>query len=160
MFLPHLQGERAPLWDSDLRGAFIGIDGRAGAPDFALAVMEGVALSARMLLGALDEAAGEKIPTLFHAGGGARSDLWSQIRADCLGRPLHRVMEPDVGCLGAAIMAAVGIGAHRSLGDAIPAMTRVERIFTPDPSLAARYDAMYHAYQRATEALRPIGIIG
>jgi xylulokinase len=160
LFLPHLQGERAPLWDSDLRGAFIGIDGRAAAPDFALAVMEGVALSARMLLGALDEAAGEKIPTLFHAGGGARSDLWSQIRADCLGRPLHRVMEPDVGCLGAAIMAAVGIGAHRSLGDAIPAMTRVERIFTPDPRVAARYDAMHHAYRRATDALRPIGIIG
>ena len=134
-------------------------DARA-APDFALAVMEGVALSARMLLGALDTAAGEMVPTLFHAGGGARSDFWAQIRADCLGRPLHRVMEPDVGCLGAAIMAAVGVGAHRSLREAIPAMTRVERIFTPDSSLAARYDAMYHAYRRATEALRPIGIIG
>ena len=160
LFLPHLQGERAPLWDSDLRGAFIGIDARTAAPEFSLAVMEGVALSARMLLSALDAAAGEPVQTLFHAGGGARSDLWAQIRADCLGRPLHRVMEPDVGCLGAAIMAAVGIGTYRYLADAIPAMTRVERVFTPDPRMAARYSAMFDAYQRATEALRPIGIIG
>ncbi len=159
LFLPHLEGERAPLWDSQLRGAFIGLDGRTRGPDYALAVMEGVALSARMLLTSLDAAAGEPAPRLFHAGGGARSDLWAQIRADCLGRPLDRVAYPDVGCLGAAIMASVGIGAHASLTQAIVAMTKVERSFQPDPRFRARYDAMYDAYKRASTALRPIGII-
>ncbi len=83
-----------------------------GGPDFALAVLEGVALSARMLCEACDAAAGGAPSRLFLAGGGARSDLWAQIRADCLGRPLDRVAHLDVGCLGAAILAAVGIGAH------------------------------------------------
>ena len=133
LFLPHLEGERAPLWDAELRGAFIGLDRRSSGPDCALAVMEGVALSARMLLASLDVAAGETVPRLFHAGGGARSDLWAQIRADCLGRPLDRVLYPDVGCLGAAMMAAVGVGAYDSLTDAIAAMTRVDRRFEPDP---------------------------
>ena len=160
LFLPHLEGERAPLWDAQLRGAFIGLDGRTTGPDFALAVMEGVALSARMLLASLDAAGGESAPRLFHAGSGARSDLWAQIRADCLGRPLDRAAYPDVGCLGAAIMAAVGIGAHRSLADAIPAMARIERTFEPDARMKPRYDAMYDAYLRATQALRPMGIIG
>ena len=160
LFLPHLEGERAPLWDAQLRGAFIGLDGRTTGPDFALAVMEGVALSARMLLASLDAAGGEFAPRLFHAGSGARSDLWAQIRADCLGRPLDRAAYPDVGCLGAAIMAAVGIGAHRSLADAIPAMARIERTFEPDARMKPRYDAMYDAYLRATQALRPMGIIG
>ena len=155
MFLPHLEGERAPLWDAALRGAFVGLDGRAKAPEFALAVMEGVVLSARMLLGALEAAAGQTFPRLFHAGGGASSDLWAQIRADCLGRPIDRVVCLDVGCLGAAIMAAVGVGAHATLADAILAMTRVERTFTPDSTMRPRYDAMYEAYVRTIEALKP-----
>ena len=158
LFLPHLEGERAPLWDAQLRGAFIGLDRRASGPEHALAVLEGVALSARMLCEACDAAAGETPPRLFHAGGGARSDLWAQIKADCLGRPLERVACLDVGCLGAAIMAAVGVGAHPSLAEAIPAMTRVERSFEPDPRMRARYDAMYDAYSRAAKALRPLGV--
>jgi xylulokinase len=159
LFLPHMEGERAPLWDAELRGAFIGLDGRSSGPDYALAVMEGVALSARMLLASLDAAAGEVVPRLFHAGGGARSDLWGHIRADCLGRPLDRVLYPDVGCLGAAIMAAVGVGAYDSLANAVSAMTRIESHFEPDPNMKARYDAMYETYVLATQALRPLGII-
>ena len=58
LFLPHLEGERAPLWDAQLRGAFIGLDRRASGPDHALAVMEGVALSARMLLRGLRRGGG------------------------------------------------------------------------------------------------------
>jgi xylulokinase len=159
LFLPHLEGERAPLWDAGLRGAFIGLDRRASGPDHALAVMEGVALSARMLLQAYDAAAGEAPPRLYHAGGGARSDLWAQIKADCLGRPLDRVACLDVGCLGAAIMAAVGAGAYPSLADAVSAMTRIERSFEPDLLMKARYDAMYEAYCRATRTLRPLGVL-
>jgi xylulokinase len=121
--------------------------------------MEGVALSARLLLASLDTAAGDPPARLFHAGGGARSDLWARIRADCLGRPLDRVAYADVGCLGAAIMASVGFGAHASLAKAIGAMTRVERSFEPDPRFAARYDALYDAFLRATAALKPIGVI-
>ncbi len=160
LFLPHLEGERAPLWDAQLRGAFIGLDRRTSGPDYALAVMEGVALSARLLLEACDRAAGEPTPRLYHAGGGARSDLWAQIRADCLGRPIDRVACLDVGCLGAAVMAAVGVGAYPSLADAIAAMTRVERTFEPDMRMKTRYDTMHQAYSRATEALRPFGVIG
>jgi len=159
LFLPHLEGERAPLWDAELRGAFIGLDSRTHGPDYALAVMEGVALSTRMLLGSLDTAAGGKIARLFHAGGGARSDLWAQIRADCLGRTLDRVAYTDVGCLGAAIMASTGIGAHATLPDAIVSMTKIERSFYPDPRFHARYEALFDAYQRAFVALRPIGRI-
>lgn len=160
LFLPHLEGERAPLWDAQLRGAFIGLDRRASGPDHALAVLEGVALSARMLCEACDAAAGEAPPRLFYAGGGARSDLWAQIKADCLGRPLDRMAYLDAGCLGAAIMAAVGVGAYPSLADAVSAMTRVERSFEPDQRMRPRYDAMYDAYARAARSLRPLGIIG
>lgn len=159
LFLPHLEGERAPLWDSEIRGAFIGLDSRAAGPEFALALLEGVALAARHSMTSLVDAAGFTPEHMLYGGGGARSDLWSQIRADCLGIPLHRFTFTDVGCLGAAILAAVGIGAFKSIADAVPAMTSVERVFEPDPRMAARYDAMFDAYRRAIDALRPIGLI-
>jgi xylulokinase len=155
VFLPHLDGERAPVWDPTLRGAFLGLDSRAGGPEMALAVLEGVAMSARMLLSALDEAGGAPVPRMFHAGRGAQSDLWAQIRADCIGRPLDRVTCVDVGCLGAAVMAAVGIGAFPTIADAVVAMTRIERTFEPDARAMARYDAMYETYVRAIEVLAP-----
>ena len=157
LFLPHLEGERAPLWDPHLRGAFIGIESAARGPDFALAALEGVALSARWLLQSIDAATGAPPPRLFHAGGGARSDLWTQIRADCLGRPLDRGARLDVGCRGDAIMASVGIGRHARLSAGVAAMTRVERIFEPNPRLRSRCDAMFEAYMRSTEALRSHG---
>lgn len=160
LFLPHLEGERAPLWDTELRGAFIGLDSRTKGPDYALAVMEGVALSARLLLNSLDMAAGSSVTRLFHAGGGAQSDLWAQIRADCLGRTLDRVAFSDVGCLGAAMMASVGVGAHASLNDAIHSMTTIDRSFEPDPRFKERYDDLFEAFLNAKNALRPIGKIG
>ena len=147
------------MWDAELRGAFIGLDRRVKGPDFALAVLEGVALSARLLCEACDAAAGGAPERLFHAGGGARSDLWAQIRADCLGRPLDRVAHLDVGCLGAAILAAVGSGAYATLGQATAAMTHVERTFEPDGRKQARYGAMFEAYKAATAALKPLGRI-
>ena len=160
LFLPHLEGERAPLWDSEIRGAFIGIDSRAGAPDFALAVMEGVALSGRLLFEALSSAAGEKPQHLLHGGRGSRSDLWSQIRADCLGVPMHRMAYAGIGCLGAAIMTAVGVGRFTRMVDAVSSMTVVERVFEPDPAMRARYDGLFDAYKAAIAALKPITLSG
>lgn len=157
LYLPHLEGERAPLWDADLRGAFIGLDSRSGPAEIALAVLEGVTLSADMLLDALVAAAGFRPPSLRYGGGGAQSDLWSQIRADCLGLPLDRSAVSDAGCLGAAIMAAVGVKAFGSVAEAADIMTKVERTFEPDAKRRARYDALRQAYRGATSALRPFG---
>jgi xylulokinase len=113
-----------------------------------------------MLLLSLEAAAGGHVPRVFHGGGGAHSDLWAQIRADCLGLPLDRVAYLDVGCLGAAIMAAVGVGAHRSLAEAVRSMTRIDRTFEPDSRMKPRYDALYDTYVRATQLLKPVGLIG
>jgi xylulokinase len=159
LFLPQLEGERAPLWDSALRGAFIGLDSRSAAPEMALAVLEGVALSARMLFDALKEAASPPPRQLFYGGGGGQSDLWSQIRADCLGLPLHRVAHADAGTLGAAILAGVGAGCFHSLAEAASGMARYDRVFEPDPRRRRRYDALYDSYRAAISALRPLGRI-
>jgi xylulokinase len=139
-FLPHLQGERAPLWDISARAAFAGLDGSMGAPEMARAVLEGVAYSVRLLLGALEHSSARAPRVLRHAGGGARSELWCQIRADVLDREIERVAGLDSGVAGAAILAGAGTGVFGSLEDAARSLVRPERTFTPDPAYRGAYD--------------------
>lgn len=156
LFLPHLQGERAPLWDPKLRGSFVGLSSRTGEGELALAVLEGVALSARLLLQTLEIAAGFRPQTLLYGGGGSRSDLWSEIRADCLGIPLQRLAISDAGCLGAAMLAAVGVGAFPGFQEAVSAMVKVERVFEPRARYRARYERMSATFLAVTRALREL----
>jgi xylulokinase len=153
LFLPHLLGERAPLWDSDARGAFIGLSSDHGFGDLARAVLEGVAYSARHLLEELETAAGVEASALRASGGGAQSDLWCQVKADVLQRPIERVAVRHSGCLGAALLAATGAGLAPSVRDAARAAVRVERTF--EPRSTAPYDELYGAYRDLYRALQP-----
>lgn len=154
-FLPHLQGERAPLWDPNSRGTFARMDTRAGAPEMARSVMEGVALSARLAFEALQQSAGLTVPAANLGGGGARSDTWCQIRADALGFPLRRAAISDSTALGAAILAGIGSGLVDSLGDAVRRLVTFDRTFTPNAAHRAYYDDRFEHYRALYQAMRP-----
>lgn len=155
LFLPHLEGERAPLWDAHARGAFLGMSSHDGAPQLALAALEGVALSARLIFEGAVEAAGVRPPSLFIGGAGNRSDLWAQIRADVLGVTLNRVECLDTGAVGAAIVAGLGTGRYASIADGSTALVRIEREFAPDRQKASRYSRMAERYLAGYEQLKP-----
>ena len=154
IFLPHLGGERAPLWDPQARGSFLGLTGATGFPEMALAALEGVACSGQLLFAAAEIAAGQAFPELFLGGNGSRSDLWAQIRADVLGRTLHRTACLDNGTIGAAILA--GSGLFGSVAEASARMVQVDRSFVPDPAQAVRAARMQRRYRLAYEALKPL----
>lgn len=156
LFLPHLEGERAPFWDPRARGTFLGLRSDDGAPDLALAALEGVGLSARLIFDGCAEAIGRRPDSLYIGGKGNGSDLWAQIRADILGLPLHRVACLDTGSVGAAIMAALGTGLFATIADASRAFVRIERTFTPDPAKRGRYDRLIRRYGVAYEQLKPL----
>lgn len=158
LFLPHLYGERAPLWDPHCRAVFAGIGGDTALPELSLAVLEGVAYSARLLFQALLAGAGRPYQSLFLGGNGSRSDLWCQIRADVLGVELKRLAFLDVGVLGAAIMAGTGVGLYASLGEAARHMVKVGTVFTPEPGRKSRYDEMFQIYQDTYQALKATGL--
>ncbi len=155
LFLPHLQGERAPIWDIGARGAFIGLDGSMGPAELTRAVFEGVASSVRWLLEALEASAGQAATSFSMAGGGAASDPWCQIRADMLGRPIRRLKTLDAGVLGAAILAGVGAGRFSSIGEAADRLVVTDRLFEPDPSRRERMDFLYGEYRELYSALKP-----
>ena len=147
LFLPQLEGERAPLWDSDLRAAFLGISRRTDRADLARAVYEGVSFAARWALETVEASSGVSSTSLSCGGGGFRADAWNQIRADVFGRELHRLEAREPGVLGAATLAAVGCGSFEGLGEAFGAMARFDRSFTPDARRHEGHSALYDLYR-------------
>ncbi len=141
LFLPALSGERAPSWAATTRGGFVGLDRGHGTPELARAVMEGVAFADRDLLGGLP------FDRLFLGGGGARSDLWCQIRADVLGCLVLRG-SPQPGLVGAAMVAWSGLGAYPSLPAAQEALAERNDAFRPDRSVISRYQRLFEAFKQ------------
>jgi xylulokinase len=156
LFLPHLQGERAPIWDAASRGGFAGLTAAHGSEEMATAVMEGVAFSARLALEALEASAGLSPVILRSGGGGFASDVWAQMRADVLGRPVQRMMGRDPGALGAAVMAGVGTGIITELAAAAQTLVKADKTFTPRPEKSRRAASRYALWKGLYGALRPI----
>jgi xylulokinase len=154
IFMPHLLGERAPLWDSEVRGAFIGLSSVHTLADLCRAVLEGVAYSARHLLEALEQAGAVVAAEVRSSGGGAQSDLWCQIKADVLDRPVARLSVRHSGCLGAALMAASGAGLAGSVREAARRHVQVERVFEPHANRGV-YDELYGLYRDLYGVMQP-----
>jgi xylulokinase len=156
LFLPHLQGERAPVWDSHARGVFVGLDAGMGSAHLARSVMEGVGYSARWLLESLEQSADCRVDVIQCGGGGFQSHIWNQLRADILGRTLRRVAASDVAALGAAAIAAVGGGVHPSLAQALTAIVQFDREYVPDRDSAGRHEFGFVLYKDTYEATKGI----
>ena len=147
LFLPHLDGERAPLWDIKARASFCGITSSTGPSEFSRSVLEGVGYSARLVLDALEKSACSKPEIINHSGGGSSSDIWCQIRANILGRPIQRTRVRESGVLGAAMIAGVGAGSFPSLRNAALEFVQMDNLFNPDSSETERHINSYGLYQ-------------
>lgn len=153
IFLPYLNGERAPFVAPDIRAAFHGLSATTSKAEMGRAVMEGTALSLRHCF----EAEGG-LPTapVQLTGGGSRNEAWCQIIADVVGQPVLVSPASDQGLWGAACIGASAAGA----GDAVALAKRDEtmKTYQPDPESHRAYDAVFARYvllsknQRAIQA--------
>ena len=156
IFLPYLNGERAPLWDSNARGAFIGLTFRHDRRHCTRAVYESIGFAIRHILEISERAAGLKAHELVICGGGSRSGFWNQVKADILQRPVLPTAVSETGCLGAAILASVGTGIYPDLRGACDRMVQLRDPLAPDQTLAQVYEASYQAYRSYYPALQPV----
>lgn len=155
IFLPHLLGERAPLWNANARAVYFGLNPEHERRHFTRALLEGVAFSARHLLETAEQAADCRVDAIECSGGGAQSDLWCQIKADVLGRELHRLQVLDSGVLGAALVAGSSAGIWPDPATAAKQMVKVERTFEPNNQCNTRYNDLYRLYRDLYRALEP-----
>jgi xylulokinase len=156
VFLPYLEGERAPIWDPDARGVLFGLATSHGRPEVARAVLEGVACAVRHVLETFEEATGRRLRSLRVCGGGAREPLWNQIKADLTGRRVQALASPETAATGAAMLAAVAGGLAPSLDAAASSLVRLGSAYDPDIRLAGTYDATFATYVALYPRLRDL----
>jgi xylulokinase len=145
----------APRWRSAARGCFYGLTSAHGREHMARAVLEGTAFAMRDVIDRLDTM-GVATDTILLLGGGARSPLWGQIRADVAGRRVDVPRTIDTCPIGAAMLAAVASGDLPTLADAAALVEGRDVAITPDPSRTSAYDAAYAAYRRLFDTLEPM----
>lgn len=138
------------------RGVFWGLDGSHGPHHLYRSVLEGLVLTMRTHVEAMEAALGRSSPRLVVAGGGARSELMRRVVADVLGRPVERAGVADAAGLGAAICAAVGHGLHPDVETAVAAMVRPGPVTDPEPAGVAAYDAVHATHARLVDLLDPV----
>lgn len=155
LFLPYLAGERSPLWDPTARGALAGLTLQHGRAHLVRAILEAAALAIRHVAEPMLRA-GIAVTAMRACGAPARDDGWNQIKADVTGFTVEVPRIRETAAVGAAIVAAEGVGAHEDLPAAIRAMTAIARRFSPDPDRQHAYDRVYEAYVALHPAIAPI----
>lgn len=156
IFTPWLYGERTPVEESTLRAGFYNLSLTTTRAEMVRAVMEGVALNTRWLQGYVEKLAGRgPLAPVNFVGGGALSDIWSQIFADVLKRPIHQMKDPQAaGLRGVAVLAGLALN-RTTLKDYVQHV-EVARTYKPDPDVTPIYDERFEAFLDIYKRMSPI----
>jgi xylulokinase len=142
IFLPWLNGERTPVDNSNLRGGFFNASLETTRAHMIRAVYEGVAYNSRWLLYHVEHFIKQRVDAINVIGGGAKADVWCQIHADVLDRPIHQVKDPiQANMRGAAFLAGIALG-DLTVED-IPSRVQVAKTYQPNPDNRKSYDELF-----------------
>jgi xylulokinase len=152
MVLPHFSGSGTPWLDTSSKGAILGLTFATTRPTLAKAVLEGLTFELRINLDLLREA-GVMINELHAVGGGARSPLWLQLKADICQVPLRVPQVTEAACLGAALLAGLAAGVYPDIDTAVAQTVHLERHVEPHPNSVSAYNARYQLYRQVYPTL-------
>ncbi|HVH47514.1 MAG TPA: FGGY family carbohydrate kinase [Labilithrix sp.] len=154
LFLPYLQGERTPIWDTEARGAYVGLGLHHARGHLWRALLEGIALGFVDCQEVLEHD-GVRLRDVVAANGGGKSALFRQILCDALGVPLTYTPASGGTVAGAAILAGLGTGAIHAPSDARTWRGSAVR-HEPNPKAHERYRALLALRRQAYEGLKPV----
>jgi xylulokinase len=152
-YMPYLTGERCPHADPHARAAFIGLTPRHARPHMLRATLEGITYGMREQI-MIFRKMGIPVNQVRASGGGARSIFWRQLQADMYAAPVVTINVSEGAALGVAILAAVGVGAYKSVPEACKAIIRVKEQSKPAKKSVAFYDEQYEKYAALYPALK------
>lgn len=155
LVLPHFAGAATPYMDTGSRGVILGLTTESTAADIYRGCMEGVAYEMYLNYQAL-AGSGIHFEKLNATGGGARSAVWMQMKADVLNLPITALKTADAGTVGSAMLTGVAIGAFRDLQEAAEHMVEETVTYLPRQDMHERYMQVYERYRGIYEAVRPL----
>ncbi|MBR1737988.1 MAG: xylulokinase [Firmicutes bacterium] len=153
IYLPYLMGERTPHLDTDCRGVLFGLSASHTKGDIIRAVMEGVSLSLCDCKDILEEM-GINADDMTLCGGGAKSELWTRITADCYGCDVERLENEQGPALGVAILAGVGAGMFESVEKACDKFVKKKGKVEFSGDRHKKYERVHEVYKRLYGSLK------
>ena len=155
LVLPHFAGAATPYMDTGSKGAILGLTTATTAADIYRACMEGVAYEMRVNYEAL-QGSGIRFEKLNATGGGARSKLWMQMKADVLNLPITALKTVDAGTVGSAMLTGIAVGLFGNLNDAAAHMVQEMETYYPRQEMHNQYRKIYERYKAVYQAVRPL----
>jgi xylulokinase len=152
--LPYFNGKGTPDWDLGAKGMIAGLTLSATRHDVARSIVEALCFDMRENIGAMREA-GIRVDSLRCVGGGARSSIGLQLKADVTEIPVHTLAVREAACLGAAMLAGMAVHAYADAREAAR-IVRIQDTYEPRPEKAAVYREKYGLYRKLYAANREL----
>lgn len=147
IFTPYIQGERTPHNDSNIRGAFVGMDISHKLENFVRATLEGITYSLKDSLEIIDGEEGKTVDTMVSVGGGAKNKTWLQMQADIFNKNIITLEIENGPSTGAAMLAAVGAGYYDDFETCAKEFVKYKEKYHPNPENVAIYEKYYQVYK-------------
>lgn len=154
VFLPYVQGERAPVWDAAAKGVFFGIQAAHTQSHFMRAIVEGINYALYQVAQSIEETIGP-VQQIYASGGFTRSPQWLQWLADLFGKEICISSAADASAAGAAIIGLQALGVQDTLAHPNSAVLAEER-FTPNEQQHIIYQRNYAVYSTLYDRLKDV----
>jgi xylulokinase len=155
IFTPWMYGERSPIEDHSVRGAFFNMTLKTKRENMIRAVMEGVAYNSRWLLGCVERFCGRRMDNIHMIGGGGHSDVWCRIYADVLDRSILQVKEPlHANTRGAGLVGSIALGYIKF--DDIAKRVTIAKTFRPNATHRRIYDGLFEEFLKIYKSTKRI----
>lgn len=152
LFLPYVNGERAPLWNQHAKGTFFGLNITHKKEQIVRAVLEGITFNLFQIASELQKQ-GSNHEKIYVSGGLARSTIWLKMLADIFGKEIYRTGTPQTSAWGAAWTALVAIE-KVSRFEEIKNYQKVQEIIAPDHNNHALYMERYELFKKVSNDLK------
>ena len=156
LVLPYFTTTGTPYFDAETKGAIFGLRISTERGDFIRALLEGVAFEMRLNLDIIEDS-GYKIDELRIVGGGARSRMWSQLKADVTGKTVTTLKLTEAGCMGAAMLACASASGI-SIYNLAEKWVKVESVLEPDKDFQIHYNKKFKSYKKLYQSVRELSI--
>lgn len=142
-----IQGAHTRVKNEKARGGFFGITLGTTKADLAEAILEGICFEMKDIMAMNQELSGE-VKHIRLCGGVAKSPMWCQMFADVLNRPVELTEVAELGALGAAMCAGIGVGLFADCCDAVDKCVKVTKVYEPDKKKVDDYERAFKVWER------------
>ena len=154
IMIPYLNGVLQPDNNPSARGVFFGIELHTGRPEFLRSILEGIGFLLKENIELIEQVQGRKVSEIRSLGGGAKSGIWRQIKADINNIPILGMEENECTALGAGILAATALGYYKDAAEAAEISNKVTERSEPNAALVEKYKESYRKYRAVYEQLK------